>query len=434
MADFLDELINISKEFNTLKNEVTDMGDRIMGKEPTRTVWNPATYKELPEANPEMCVLCRDEDASCRRCFEVCPVDAIRIEDGGIEILKDCRKCGLCSMVCPTDALYTPRYAADVLYRKICGIAATGNMAYVTCTRALGHVPDEAVVVLPCVGALSPETWTSILMDYPNIAVYLPLGICDKCRTTTGEQTYMDAICTAEEWSGKNVGLETEEEDLDLDKKHDVERRDFLKNMAKSAGLTVSKVNPLTARVARAYEKLEAHQLRFDELQKTLDRLCGVTTTQKTRKLTNDRQLLLTAFKDYPDIAKNVTLRVARMRADAPAKEDIDLELALEVVELCPTGALDFADGRFLVESSYCVGCDLCADKAPELLEMVEQDGETALYRFKPEAEKERQRELERKEKRAEERQQNIGKAKDFLGKAANITEKIGDSFDEEGT
>ena len=45
--------------------------------------------------------------------------------------------------------------------------------------------------------------------------VYLPFGICDRCRTTTGEEGYVTNIGQAEEWSGRAVGLVMEEQELE---------------------------------------------------------------------------------------------------------------------------------------------------------------------------------------------------------------------------
>lgn len=436
MADFLDELISISKELGNLKNEVTDMGSRIIGEEPERTIFNPADYREEPRANPALCPRCiRPDEGQCSRCFDVCPVDAIRIEDGGIEILKDCRKCGLCVTVCPTQALNISRYSADALYRLISSTAAVNNQAYVTCTRALGHVPEDAQVVLPCVGLIPREVWAAVLLDYPNVSVYLPLGICDKCRTTTGESTLAEEIEYGETWSERSVGLEVDEDDLDLEKRRDVERRNFVKNMAKSAGLTASKINPVTARLGRAYEKLQAHQLRFDELGKTLDRLCGVSETKKERVLITTRQLLMTACKDHPECTERIILTVAALTERGHEYEDHQ-ELCAEplekVAQACPVGALDCKSNQLSIETSYCVGCGLCADLAPELLELVQKRGEEALYRFKPEAEAARIAEQENKVKRAEERKEHISAIKTHASKAARVVERMSDSFEDE--
>ena len=75
-------------------------------------------------------------------------------------------------------------------------------------------MPRENEVVVACVGDITAETWFSVLADYPNVSVYLPLGVCDKCRNTGGEDILGEAIATAEEWSGTGMGLEVDPKSL----------------------------------------------------------------------------------------------------------------------------------------------------------------------------------------------------------------------------
>lgn len=44
--------------------------------------------------------------------MDVCPVNAIEVEEDAIEILDSCRKCGLCAAACPTEAIISPRPGA----------------------------------------------------------------------------------------------------------------------------------------------------------------------------------------------------------------------------------------------------------------------------------------------------------------------------------
>ena len=223
-------------------------------------VWTPSDYKVVPKGNSAMCVRCKKEDASCDLCLQVCPTDSIFFDDdGALEIKSDCRKCGLCVAACPTDALVSSMHAPKMLYDKICKAAEANEMVYVTCTRALGHVPEAAQVVLPCVGDVSAEVWYSILCEYGNVGIYLPRGICDKCRTTTGEECYTDAITLGEQWSGETVDLVERERDMVLEVDHQAERKAFVNGSLKSLGMTASKVNPLTAKLARGAEKLAKH-------------------------------------------------------------------------------------------------------------------------------------------------------------------------------
>lgn len=54
---------------------------------------------EYPKVDPEVCT-------GCGACMEVCPVNAIMIENGVAKIVEDkCRGCYACQNVCPVGAI-----------------------------------------------------------------------------------------------------------------------------------------------------------------------------------------------------------------------------------------------------------------------------------------------------------------------------------------
>ena len=178
--DLFDDIIDITKGIDVLKDPLGGVTDALLG---TTTAgapvqeWNPADYKERPRVNALPCLTCKSEKSTCRKCAEVCPVNAVDIDDGEVEITDACRKCGLCVPVCPTEAVLSPKIQPKKLYDAVAAAATAHTTAYVTCTRALGRNPEPNEVVLPCVAALGPETLFAVMCDYPNVSVYLPLGI-----------------------------------------------------------------------------------------------------------------------------------------------------------------------------------------------------------------------------------------------------------------
>ena len=46
-----------------------------------------------------------DECTSCGQCADVCPVDAIKIEDVAVVDADTCTDCGACVDECPVDAI-----------------------------------------------------------------------------------------------------------------------------------------------------------------------------------------------------------------------------------------------------------------------------------------------------------------------------------------
>ena len=47
----------------------------------------------------------REKCTGCGNCIDVCPTEAIRIEDGKAVITMECVDCGACPRVCPEGAI-----------------------------------------------------------------------------------------------------------------------------------------------------------------------------------------------------------------------------------------------------------------------------------------------------------------------------------------
>ncbi len=379
--DLFDDIIDISKGFTALKDPFSGLENQLLGAE-DGPHWNPADYKEKPRGNTIPCLECIHKGSSCAACKTVCPVNAVEIEDGAIDILDTCRKCGLCAAACPTEALNSPKIRPKTLYDKIAAAATSHTTAYVTCTRALRRMPRENEVVLACVGDVTPEVWFSILAEYSNVSVYLPLDICERCKTSTGEEALGNAIAQAEEWAGRGLGLEVDEKSLKCKKRREYERKEFMDNMMRTTGLTVSKLNPAAAAVASVTQKLKAHSDRISQLERTLNAACGSTNFKRRRKLTQGRQLVLSALQAHPKLADNIEITI-------PSCDFEKCTMCGDCVEKCPTHATDMTgSGKFTVEPEYCVSCGLCAEICPDhALTMVTCPG-VKLVVPDPEAEK----------------------------------------------
>ena len=376
--DLFDDIIEISKGFDFLKNPLGGVTDAL---DPSAPQWNPADYKERPRGNTIPCLTCKNEKSGCAACMDVCPVNAIEVEEDAIEILDSCRKCGLCAAACPTEAIISPRLAPKNLYDDIVSAATSHETAYVTCTRALKRMPRENEVVVACVGDITAETWFSVLADYPNVSVYLPLGVCDKCRNTGGEDILGEAIATAEEWAGTGMGLEVDPKSLKCHKRREYERKEYMDKIARTTGLTVTKLNPATAALASVTQKLKAHRHQITQLERTLNTMCGTTTTKRRRSLTHGRQLVLSTLQNHPELAQN-------MQVSTPECDFDKCTSCGECVNVCPTFACDLVgSGRFALESTYCLGCGACVKVCPEhALKLVEHDASNLVV-VDPEAE-----------------------------------------------
>lgn len=369
--DLFDDIIDISKGISALKNPLGGVTDVIMGTgEQEAPQWNPADYKEKPRGNSIPCLLCNYEKSSCRACIDACPVNAIDIEEFSIDIKDMCRKCGLCTSVCPTEAISAKRLQPKRLYDAIAGAAAAYKTAYVTCTRALRRIPRENEVVVACIGDVKPEVWFSIMADYPNVSVYLPLDICTACRNAQGEEMLGDAIATAEEWSGRGMGLEVDAKALTCEKSRAFERKEYFDKIKQTTGLAMAKLNPAAAAVTTVSQRIKEHTKKLSALERSLSASTGANSLKRRRVLTQSRQLLLSTLQAHPELAPNV-------RVSVPECDFERCTLCGDCVEACPLRACDLVgSGTFTVEPTYCTGCGLCAEVCqPGALKMVERDG-----------------------------------------------------------
>ncbi len=417
--DFLDELIDLQSDWRALSDLPSSMVSSITG-ETERKVFNPADYKEKPFANSNRCLRVASgcEDV-CSRCLEACPVHAITIHNQSVLLGDDCRKCGLCAAVCPTETFSTRRHTPRQVYDKIARAASAYEQCYVTCTRALRRVPKENEIVLACVGAVPRDLWFSLLADYDNINVYLPLGICDRCRTTTGEEVYTDAIGTAEEWADAALGLEVEDAALTHELTRAYKRSQFVSGAIHSAERLVTRTNPALAGAKAVAQKISDHSKRLDRLQRELEAAVGAkTSANRQRMLTQSRKLMMGALQHDEGLADLVRLEV-------PVCDSSLCTMCGDCAKACTTRAIDLdKKGRVTVRSPYCVSCGACvAVCADGALSMEPMDVHELVVPDKV-AEEVARKKAQAKEQAAK----YLDQGKKQLNRVADVLEKLDDS------
>ena len=417
--DFLDDLIDIQSDWQALSNPFGDIADSLAMDPSQRKVFNPADYKEKPYANSNRCLrTASGNEATCSRCLDVCPTHAITIHNQSVIIGEDCRKCGVCAAVCPTETISTRRHMPRQVYDQIARAASAYEQCYVTCTRALKRLPKGNEVVLGCVGAVSRDLWFSLMADYDNISVYLPVGICDRCKTTTGEEAYCDAIGTAEEWACSSLGLVADESEMTHEFTREYKRSQFMSSAVHSAERLLTRTNPALAGAKAVANKISAHASRLDQLQRDLESAVGAkTSSNRQRMLTQNRKLMMGALQHSAGLAKHV-------RLEAPVCDASKCTMCGECAKTCTTRALDLdVNGHVTIQSSYCVSCAACVAVCGEgALAMEPMDVRELVV---PDKQAE---ELARKKAQAKaEAQKYIEQGKKQLSRAADALEGISD-------
>jgi ferredoxin len=369
--DVIDELIDLQQDWQAVRNPLGDVANQLMADPDELPQYNPSDYKDTPRTANASCLRTASAGKDvCRRCADVCPTAAIDFDGAKVKINENCRKCGLCIAACPTEAMVAQRQMSRQLYDRIARVASAYEQCYVTCTRALGRIPKDNEVVLPCVGVVSSDLWFSLLADYGNISVYLPLGICDRCRTTTGEEFFADAIADAEEHSCEHVGLEVDEAALTHELSRAYKRKQFMSSMSQAGTQLLTRGAPPLAGAAAVANRIKAHTDQINALQRTLEQATGGKTAQSRRRiLTQKRKLVLSTLQSHPELARGMSWQV-------PSCDLSRCTMCGDCATACPQHACSLDEsGRFGVEPTYCVNCGACAAVCPEgALTMVAAD------------------------------------------------------------
>ncbi|NTU88674.1 MAG: 4Fe-4S dicluster domain-containing protein [Actinobacteria bacterium] len=355
----------------------------------------PISEKVLSTAPVVLRTLClRDKSPSahCTLCSDVCPTNAIVFGDDfgnrAAVIDKDaCIRCELCCGVCTIGAIASSSTPLPEIKLRIDKAARLFDIAYVTCARSDTDGLSNSIVEVPCLGMLPAELWFSCIADYPNIEVYLPVGLCEECDRAQGEECMVNAISTAEDWAQSTVGLIGEKEELDfmvLAPDTGVDRRTFFTNIAKTArnSSRSSSMPDVVDRflVQRSRMRSALGSAQRASAEKGIDSPCDapdktagtIRRGTPSKFLTENRRMMLDAISAHPDLAENVRIVVSSTRTTCT--------LCRDCIAVCPTGARTLREGRLEVDAIYCIGCGLCVDICPQsACEIVEQDARVLL-------------------------------------------------------
>lgn len=91
------------------------------------------------------CIGIRNRRITCRQCVEICPTEAITVENRKIEVDEDkCNHCGACITVCPTQALSSSWLPwKDVLQKGILSAQATRGNPIIACSEVLSKLDES---------------------------------------------------------------------------------------------------------------------------------------------------------------------------------------------------------------------------------------------------------------------------------------------------
>lgn len=326
-----------------------------------------------------LCLRETNSASTCTACLDVCPGHAIRQPKdskvpGGTKVTISkgfCVDCGLCCEVCPTSSLIvmepTPRYLRHLLKRAQAAAGGNERTVYLTCIETGLASEDPSVVEIPCLGALSKETWASLMLDFPNLAVYLPADLCSRCKAKVAEGMIVDAVVDAQGIVGRDLPLVELRKELEFtDSKGNLrsESDELFEGIGSGFGdivrdftngddsMTEEERGQSDMRKTRVRLRKEITVAEGEETPglKDVDGLTGIFTVP--------RATILDAVMRFPQIAPQVELEGVAIDVEKCSPEDLDA-----VVAGCPLGAAHRTeDGGIQINPLVCVNCGLCKD------------------------------------------------------------------------
>ena len=280
------------------------------------------------------CVKVYAKNATCTKCADICPHDAIDYNEN-IPVVSDaCTDCGGCIGVCPTEAISLKNFdTLDFIFSFL-----EGEESLISCKKNI-----------PCLATLSVENLISLAL-LGNETV-LDLGHCASCaiqeplyaqiqQNITEANLFLQNINSTKTVKTEMLGYEEPFEEEEPD------RREFLKRFS-IKGAIKSKIE-------------------FEEALHEEQHIISTEDTQNIRKkeIPNKRKLLFMALKRAETPTAYHTYMADEISFISQKNINDNCDNCSMCYRLCPTGALqsDRRQTKIDFDPLMCVKCSLCHD------------------------------------------------------------------------
>lgn len=278
--------------------------------------------------------------ADCNTCVQVCPVDAIYIENDKVfPNLDRCVECGACVGNCPTESFRIKGFDPVNLVKQL----SASDTDIISCK-----------LNLPCASALDSQHLATIVLSR-NSDIKIDIGHCQNCQI--GRQVEIIKK-NAEEANyvlqSAGSSFRVRLEDICFEPKQaETSRRSILKLFAKKTA-------------ALAFWAIEERLNLSGEEKQEEDREFKNIVSEKV--IPRKRIALLEALAGT-DIPEDASLDVNNISFTSDKWIDSYACTNCGICgNICPTGAITSSDDRLknLFNPSLCIKCRICHDTCPE--------------------------------------------------------------------
>ncbi len=330
--------------------------------------------------------------SSCTRCSDICPGNALRIAsstkvagDGSVTISKGfCVDCGLCAAVCRTGAINILEPNLRAIRRRLAKANLTLDLdehgervghVYLTCVETGLAKSDPSVVEVACLGQLTWEMWTNLMLEFPNLAVYLPSDLCERCKAKRALDMIVDEVCHAQDVVGRDLLLIETMRELDFTTSNGSLKPDRRAKMLDAEGdsfgsiiqdMTSGKVNEddlLTEDMGPHDSKKMRLRIKKELTDAEGENTPGIVGSDDLGgTLTHARWALFDAAMRHPEIAPRAELTYADIARDAEPATVATCAASCPLGAIRTSGSVEAGDFSFTVRPAFCTNCGLCAD------------------------------------------------------------------------
>jgi len=333
------------------------MGYYAPGKDKARLE---AALRELPElkgrfAKPQFTVFQEDRCLyglsradNCRRCLEICPVSAIRVEHEGIFIDQHlCQGCGGCALVCPADAIHMINPPGNELAAGIRDLLAASPVDEASPPVLVIHPED-----------ITPEALKEIsgyIGDRPVM-----FGVDEIARI--GPETMLAALAYG---AGSVIMILSGDTPADI--RHALESRQHIcAAVLRGLDMPEDRISLLVPPAGMSDSPENMPNFALNKV-KSFAPITPATFSPESDR----RTLFRLAVRHLYDLSAANSPWIS-LPADAPfgaiALDKSACTLCMSCVSVCPTGALSAGNDHpllFFAETD-CHQCGLCSEACPE--------------------------------------------------------------------